>query len=1815
MQGRWLPFIAFLGIAGATSLAVVASSQAAITITSVQVTAGGTVIPSATGPMGAGYDIHIVANVSSGDTWRATRWTSGGVSYCMDHGNQSSGDGRVVDLPYAFQKGVLRETPALKNLPPGAGNAEHVFPPPPGTSQLKIEVFNTDTCSGSPSSSQSITLTTTGPATNPPLVAACQELKVAVVLDESGSIGSAGATQKVRDATKALAQGLVGTGASMAVFKFSTTRSASTIAPYQTVTQSFVNGGLTTYLNNYNPGGSTNWQDGLLQAQQATASNKPDLVVFLTDGNPNRYGNGSVSGIQEGEYRAMNPAVAVADQLKQAGSHMFVIGMGDGVTDPLSALRLEAVSGTKDFPTYPISVADYTLVTNFDELAAALGDIASNLCNVTVTVTKETDEQTRDAWVSKAGWGFSGRVVTQPPVDQFAYAWFKPNAVDPVNSTTATQSGSTAASGKLDFVWRPRAAGSLSNVTISETAPAGFEPKSVTCTSASDTIFTSEVPATVASFTLTGLKVRDKVDCVVRNRYRRSIVQVVKNWVGDPASATIFVDGNGAAPFDASATATTSGASASFAYPVSSAATVGETAVPAGYTATIDCGNGPQPYSGGPFAVTSPAADGATLTCTITNRQLRSTVQVVKQWEGTPSTATIFVDRNGTAPFDAMTVATADGDSTKFTYPVSTPVTVGEVAVPAGYDATIHCGATREAPQPYNGGPFNVTAPANDGGVLTCTITNIRQLSQVRVVKNWIGAAGTATIFVDADGTAPFDASTVATATGDSASFTYPTSTNVTLGETAVPAGYSATVNCGQGPQAYSGGPFPVTSPAKGGATRTCVITNTQQLSTVRVVKNWVGPAGSATIFVDADGAAPFDASTVATASGDSAFFTYPVSTAVTVGETDVPTGYAATIQCGAQAPQAYAGGRFAVTSPTTDGATITCTITNTQQRSTVRVVKNWSGTPSTATIFVDADGSAPFDASTVAPADGDNASFTYQVSTPVFVGETSVPTGYTATIECGDAAPQPYSGGPFAVTAPAANGVTLTCTISNNLIPPPATVRVIKEWVGAPASATIFVDEDGVAPFDASTVATVDGANASFEYPGGTAVNVGETSVPAGYTATIQCGDAAPQAYSGGPFAVTAPAAGATLTCTITNTQLLSTVRIVKEWEGAPASATIFVDADGSAPFDASTVATASGASTSFTYPVSTSVRVGETAVPSGYAATIQCGSAEPQPYTGGPFAVTSPAVDGASITCTITNTQQLSYVRVVKEWVGAPSEAEIFVDADGEAPYDASTVATASGATTFFQYPTSTPVNVGETAVPEGYAATVQCGPQQARQAYDGGPFPVTSPPVHGAVVTCTITNTQLLSTVQVTKNWVGDPASTTIFVDADGSAPFDDSTFATTNGANALFTYQVSTPVTVGETAVPAGYRATIDCGDGPQAYNGGPFPVTSPDADGETLACTITNIQLRSTVQVVKDWAGGTSTATIFVDGNGSAPFDASTVATANGQSASFSYAVSTSVTVGEAAVPAGYTATIDCGGGPQDYGGGPFAVTAPPADGATLTCTITNTPQATVRVLKNWLGKPSVTTIFVDRIGQEPFDVSTVAQADGESASFDYRPSTPVTVGETAVPSGYRAIINCGTGPRDLRRYAGGPYGVTAPSGPNGVITCTLSNSQTPIPGRLVLRKTSSRKVVRSPRQFDFTMTVRNTGKGVVRGALVCDRLPKGLALVSAGGARLVRGQLCWRVSVLRPAGRKSFHVRVRAKKTKTRKVIVNIAEVSGLNSVNCQLRVTLARRAQRPPCAARARVTVLKSRSPAKPKRVRKPPKRVLKTPKPPFTG
>ena len=209
--------------------------------------------------------------------------------------------------------------------------------------------------------------------------------------------------------------------------------------------------------------------------------------------------------------------------------------------------------------------------------------------------------EVRDAWVSKSAGGSAAGA--EAPAWQFNYRWFKPDSRQPsVNSGTATQSGNTAAAGTIDFVWRPTSATALSNITISETPlPTGFEADSVTCTSAGTTILDSDVPAIVASFTLSGLKVRDHVDCVVRNQFKRSTVRVVKQWVGDPArrpSSSTPTAPRRTTPRPSRPRAERAPRSTTRSRP---RARVGETTVPTGYRATIQCeGQGPpQVYTGG----------------------------------------------------------------------------------------------------------------------------------------------------------------------------------------------------------------------------------------------------------------------------------------------------------------------------------------------------------------------------------------------------------------------------------------------------------------------------------------------------------------------------------------------------------------------------------------------------------------------------------------------------------------------------------------------------------------------------------------------------------------------------------------------------------------------------------------------------------------------------------------------------------------------------------------------------------------------------------------------------------------------------------------------------------------------------------------------------------------------------------------------------------------------------------------------------------------------------------------------------------------
>lgn len=240
------------------------------------------------------------------------------------------------------------------------------------------------------------------PAANPVLGPECHGLNVALLMDASGSVRTAGAEQTVKDSAWALVNGLEDTGASLTVTHFATgvktwatnqPVDATTTGPggsLYTAIESYKAGGATSAwstpapqqyqfkgidvpapstLNpldpaNYNgPGGyakdATNWQMALETAIPA----KPDLVILLTDGEPTAVHSSGLDDagmapdpypgavlqksntlpmVQYGYYKAM----LAANALKADGSRLLVVGVGPGNYDQANAVtRMQGVAG------------------------------------------------------------------------------------------------------------------------------------------------------------------------------------------------------------------------------------------------------------------------------------------------------------------------------------------------------------------------------------------------------------------------------------------------------------------------------------------------------------------------------------------------------------------------------------------------------------------------------------------------------------------------------------------------------------------------------------------------------------------------------------------------------------------------------------------------------------------------------------------------------------------------------------------------------------------------------------------------------------------------------------------------------------------------------------------------------------------------------------------------------------------------------------------------------------------------------------------------------------------------------------------------------------------------------------------------------------------------------------------------------------------------------------------------------------------------------------------------------------------------------
>lgn len=345
------------------------------------------------------------------------------------------------------------------------------------------------------------------PVDNPDLDASCG-LDVLVILDESGSIASSGATDDVREAFEAFVGALNNTGSRVAVVEFSK-QARLAVDSYVTVTNQTIADTFLPYINNgYDPDGNTNWEDALRAARYflpRPSQDQPHLVLFITDGDPTEAVRWDETTYDPGnpiaaanEYENKIPldddevqsadsdlgdtrAIPNANGIKFQGSHILTVGIGEALDNANSQQRLEDVSGPDVFDgsgQLDISTDDLALVPDFDQLADALREAAFGLCAPSVTVQKLADDDPEpgtDELFPVSGYDITAQVTAPGGISDW---------ILPPDGTGDTVTVATDGAGFSTFQWEPGAEGDAT-IVITEEDPGtfGFEfdPDSSEC--------------------------------------------------------------------------------------------------------------------------------------------------------------------------------------------------------------------------------------------------------------------------------------------------------------------------------------------------------------------------------------------------------------------------------------------------------------------------------------------------------------------------------------------------------------------------------------------------------------------------------------------------------------------------------------------------------------------------------------------------------------------------------------------------------------------------------------------------------------------------------------------------------------------------------------------------------------------------------------------------------------------------------------------------------------------------------------------------------------------------------------------------------------------------------------------------------------------------------------------------------------------------------------------------------------------------------------------------------------------------------------
>jgi uncharacterized repeat protein (TIGR01451 family) len=310
-------------------------------------------------------------------------------------------------------------------------------------------------------------------APNPDLAATCGT-RVIFVLDESGSLGTAGFSS-VRTAMTAFLDGLKNTGSQVAIIEFSTEARFS--IPYTTVTDTSITATFNPYLygGDYGTGGSTNWDDALDEVKQLNAtSGVAPLVVFMTDGIPNVFNgdyDGEPGGLFVNSLQAFWRAIDEANAIKTQGSHILSLGIGQSI----DTTTLPFVSGADVSPPQPFDIAtsDVMIVTNFALLSQSVRSIATQLCGSSITLTKYANAGDGLGYVARSAQNFVTTVASAAPGAQFD--WASPQLI-----SGPTAQGITNAAGKIAFQFRANG-NFVYSTYIAETLPPDYRLVGASC--------------------------------------------------------------------------------------------------------------------------------------------------------------------------------------------------------------------------------------------------------------------------------------------------------------------------------------------------------------------------------------------------------------------------------------------------------------------------------------------------------------------------------------------------------------------------------------------------------------------------------------------------------------------------------------------------------------------------------------------------------------------------------------------------------------------------------------------------------------------------------------------------------------------------------------------------------------------------------------------------------------------------------------------------------------------------------------------------------------------------------------------------------------------------------------------------------------------------------------------------------------------------------------------------------------------------------------------------------------------------------------